>query len=206
MPGVAPLPGPLPERVFPRSGLKACPLQTIRARADRKAFWSRYHDPACHEAMGLEGPGKRLMLTALERGRIRAIGSKTFPGAGQNMAEHVSLALNSLTLFEHLEALAFARLARDHLWNPAIVQSQTGFDRLDHLWERLAAFIEDQEAFAREALAFLNASPETDDLLRRLAAEADRVFPDMAPMPPEALFHQEMQPDVEESPSQETKT
>lgn len=147
---------------FSKAPLKPWPIQSIRARADRKAFWSRYHDPDCQEALRCKDPGARLMLTALERGRIGALGSRTFPGVGRNMAEHVLSAFPSLSLAEQLEALALARLARERQQFPAqaMAQLQTAFRELDGLWEPLAGLVEDQEAFGRQVLAFLETSAE----------------------------------------------
>ncbi|NWH03397.1 cobaltochelatase CobT-related protein [Desulfobacter latus] len=174
-------------------------VHTIRAQADLDALWSRYHDPLCHEALGLKDTGTRRLLTILERGRIRSLGASTFPGVGRNMAKHISLGGHLFTLFEQLEALAFIRLSPDCFLSSKVSPLQTEFGTLDDLWERLAGLVEDQESFGREVLAFLlDTSPEIHVLLKRLATEAQRADPDTTPtMLPEDGLPQEMQPDIE---------
>jgi cobaltochelatase CobT len=158
-----------PEERFPDSLLKPGPVQVIRARADREAFWSRYHDPVCHESLLPADPGRRLILTALERGRVWAVGSEVFPGAGKNLTEVFGKQSSALSPSEKLERLAFIRLARESSGRfPVRPNSrlEIPFKALSGLWKSL--MVADQGAFGRKVLAFLDASPEAGALAGRL--------------------------------------
>ena len=196
-----------PDTGFSKTDLTPGPVQTVRARADQRAFRSRYHDPACQEALRPKDRGAGLVLAALERGRADALGSRTFPGAGRNMAEHVSWAFHSLPLFQQLEAFAFARLTREGQYpfsSQSIAQLQKHFHALDALWEPLAGLATDQEAFGREVLAFLETSTEAAILAQRLTAERDNAEPETLPGMADAQLHQENlpEPDSEGEPIQ----
>jgi len=195
--------GPGPD--FPNGRWKAGPVQAVRALADQEAFWSHFHDPAIHGTLLPKEPGAQGLMTSLERSRVRVLGSRAFPGAGWNMGAHFSLSRQSLSLTEKVAALAFVRLAqecRDHFSAYEIAQLQKPFHALSGLWETLAGLVDDQEAFGREVLAFLDASTEARILAQRLVTETNRAEAEAIPGLPDALFQQEdePEPDLEEKP------
>jgi cobaltochelatase CobT len=130
----------------------AATLSGLRAFGDRLALRARFHDPAVHSRHQPTGTPADLFDT-LEQARLDALGARWLTGIANNLLAHPGpepdglrwLAFESLTgLGAPKEKTAAAEKVRRRL-PPALIPRLTG----------LAAFLTDQDRFAREAALWI---------------------------------------------------
>ncbi|WP_051958125.1 cobaltochelatase CobT-related protein [Desulfobacter vibrioformis] len=146
--------------------LKSGARQCLRARADRKALWSHYHDPECHQVLLPPDPGPRAFLLALEQGRVWAAGARKFPGVSENLAKDIAGRIPDLSPGQQLAALAFLQLtqgdtSRVDAWDAV----------LSPCWPGLMHLISDQAAFGRKIISLLETSPNVRALADKLPVD-----------------------------------
>ena len=174
----ATLPEPEPE-----PHLKLADIERLRGNADALAMRLSYHDKQLHNRLMPPGDDARKLYNALEQARVETVGGRIYPGAAKNLAAvHEQNAANYRDITEreaqHLP-IAMALLARERftgqdLPGPAQDLAEMWRSWLDakapgHL-DRLAAAVDDQATFAKEAGQLMKAL----DLINELPSQTEQ--------------------------------
>jgi len=158
---------PLPERVINRET-----AAITRGEADAAALRLAHHNPIEHSRLAPKNPAGKTMFTALENARIEAIGTRTLPGVGDNLAaameQTFQLKTQDNSSDNDIQPMAdvAALLVRERLTGRKAPQSASDLvsqwrsdleTRTSKILDQISTFdkLGDQEAFAQLARHFL---------------------------------------------------